>query len=356
MPNQTNDMLELLLRDISATEINAFVRAIQTPADYALTNSVFPERTIQGVKWRTKSTTRRVPAASYRAWDATTKVATREIKRMETEGKLMPLGQKYIVGELETILLETSRGMDAEDLVRAVYDDVAAHVLSIRNRMELAAGDLLTDGKFTLEGENNLFLEANFHVPSVNMPTAPVAWTDPTADMLGDEMRWMEVLRSSGAPMPEKVVTSYKASTLAAANDSYRAAYYGSVSPSATPTAILAPNEVNVVRARYGLPPVETYDVTIPLDDGTDVRPLAENLWVMIPPNRESWAEVQYGITAESLVLSSGGNPAILREEAPGIVVTHGYSDDPPQVWTKGAAVAQPVMYVPDIHITATVF
>jgi hypothetical protein len=275
---------------------------------------------------------------------------------METEGKLIPLGQKYIVGELETILHEVARGMDAGDLVQAVYDDVAAHVLAIRNRMELALGDLLTDGKFTLTGENGLTLEADFHVPSVNMPVAPTAWTDPTADMLGDEMRWMEVLRSSGAPMPAEVLTSYKGAALAASNDSYRAAYYGSVSPSATPTAVLAPNEVNVVRARYGLPPVRTYDVKIPKDDGTDVRPLAENMWFMIPPNRESWAEAQWGITAESLVLSSGSNPAILREDAPGIVITHGYSDDPVEVWTKGAAVAMPVMYVPDIHIAATIF
>ena len=78
-------------------------------------------------------------------------------------------------------------------------------------------------------------------------------------------------------------------------------------SPSATPTAVLAPTEVNVVRARYGLPPVETYDVTIPKDDGTDVRPLAENLWVMVPPNRQQWAETQYGITAESLILIRRG-------------------------------------------------
>jgi len=352
----TNEMLETLLHGVNATDINAFARAIQTPADYLLTNSVMPARRLDSVKWRTKSTSRRVPAASYRAWDATTKVASREIKRIETEGMLPPLGQKYIVGELEQILLDTSRGMDDKDLVDALYDDVAAHVLSIQNRLELAVGDLLTDGKFTLTNENGLTVEADFHVPSANMPAAPTPWTDPTADMLGDEMRWIEVLRTSGAPMPERVATSYKAQALAASNNSYRAAYYGSVSPSATPTAVLSPQEVNVVRARYNLPPVEVYDVTIPKDDGTNVRPLADNLWVMLPPNPTSWAETQYGVTAESLVLSSGNNPAIERIDASGIVVTHGYTDDPVQVWTKGAAVAMPVMYVPDIHITATVW
>ncbi|MGX1840592.1 major capsid protein [Streptomyces diastaticus] len=348
-------MLETLLRDINATEINAFARAVQTPADYALTLSVMPEKTINSVKFRTKRTERRVNAAQYRAFDAQTKVATREAKRIVTEGMLPPLGQKYLVGELEQILLDTSRGADASELVELLYQDVAAHVQSIKSRLELAVGDLLTDGKFTLAGENGLTVEYDAGVPSANMPTAATAWTNPAADAIADEMAWIEVLRASGAPLPSRVVTSYKARALLAANDSYRRAFYGQ--PSAqTPTGVLAPNEVDAVRARYNLPPIEVYDVQIPVDGGTNVRPIPEDRWLMLPPNAQQWGETQYGVTAESLVLSSGGNPAIERQEAPGIVVTHGYKDDPVQVWTKGAAVAMPVLYVPDIHITAKVF
>ncbi|MCF0086581.1 MULTISPECIES: major capsid protein [unclassified Streptomyces] len=351
-----NDMLEVLLRDITPQEINAFVREVQTPADYELTRSVIPERTIDSVVWKIRSTSRRVAAASYRAWDAQTPVATRQITQIERQGKFLPLGQKYIVGELETILEAVSHGRDGQQLIDAIYDDLGAHVLSIKNRMELAAGDLLIDGKFTLTNENGLSLEANHNVPSANMPTAPTAWTDPEADILGDEMRWIEVLRASGAPMPTRALTSYKAQALMQGNDSYRAAYYGSVSAGTTPTAVLAPNEVNVVRARYNLPPITTYDVTIPLNTGQDVRVLPENMFFLLPPNPATWAETQYGLTAEGLIMSQGANPAIARQDAPGIVVTRGYQDDPPQVYTKANAAAMPVMYVPDIHIAATVW
>jgi hypothetical protein len=352
-----NDMLEVLLRDINPTVINAFVREIQTPADYLLTQSVIPERTVNSVKYEIRGNSRRVAAASYRAWDAQTKVATREITRWVTEGKLLPLGQKYILGELETILQNVSRGMDGQDLVDSLYDDVAAHVLSIKHRMELAAGDLLVDGKFTLTGENGLTIEANHNVPAANMPTAAVDWSDPTADILGDEMAWIEVLRASGAPMPTRALTSYKTWAYMLSNDSYRAAYYGSVNSASTiPTAVLARNEVNVVRDRYGLPPITTYDVKIPMDDGTDKRPLPENMFFLLPPNARQMAETQYGLTAEGIVLSSGSNPSIEREEAPGVIVTSGYDDDPVRVWTKGAAAALPVMYTPDIHIAATVW
>src|SRR5690242_9336972 len=118
-----DDMLELLLRDINPTVINAFVRQIQTPADYLLTQSVFPERTVNSVKWKTRGTKRRVAAASYRAWNAQVKVADREIQRYETEGQLLPLGQKYTIDELQVILEAVSRGMDGEDLKDSIWDD-----------------------------------------------------------------------------------------------------------------------------------------------------------------------------------------------------------------------------------------
>ena len=348
-------MLEALLRDITATDIIAFARAVQTPADYALTQSIMPERQINGVKYRTRRTSRRVNAAKYRAYDAQTPIASREVKRIETEGMLPPLGQKYLVGELETILLAARRGQDASELVQSLYEDTAAHTLSIRSRLELAVGDLLTDGKFTLAGENGLTIEYDAGVPSANMPTAATPWTNPAADALADEMAWIEVLRASGAPMPERVLTSYKARALLASNDAYRRAFYGQ--PAAqTPTGVLAPNEVDAVRARYNLPPIEVYDVQIPKDDGTMARPIPEDRWIMVPPNRQQWGETQYGITAESIALTTGDSPAIELEEAPGIIVTHGWQDDPVQVWTKGSAVAMPVMYVPDIHITAKVY
>lgn len=79
-----------------------------------------------------------------------------------------------------------------------------------------------------------------------------------------------------------------------------RAAYYGSVNGSTTPTAVLAPNEVEVVRARYNLPPITVYDVQISVDN-TYQRVIPEDRWILLPPNPESWAETQYGITAEAL-------------------------------------------------------
>ncbi|WP_372407442.1 major capsid protein [Streptomyces luteireticuli] len=347
-------MLDTLLREIDAADINAFARTLITPDDYELTRTVMPERRINSVKFRIRSSKRRVNAAKFRAYDATTAIARRQAERVITEGLLPPVGQKLIVSELEQILMDTARGADSTDFIESLYDDVERHVESIQNRLELAAGGILATGKFRLDAENGLNLEADFGVPAANMPVAPKPWSDATSDPLADELRWIEYLRSIGAPMPARVVTSFKARATLASNSAYRAAYYGSVNGSNTPTAVLAPHEVDVVRARYSLPPITVYDVQVPVDD-VYRRVLPEDLWILLPPDPPSWGETQYGVTAESLVLSRGTNPAITRQDAPGIVVTTGYQDDPVQVWTKGSAVAMPVLYVPDIHITAKV-
>ena len=60
----------------------------------------------------------------------------------------------------------------------AIIDDIENHVRAIRARLELAAGDLLTDGKFSLVDENGLTLEADFQVPTAFLPTAATLWTD----------------------------------------------------------------------------------------------------------------------------------------------------------------------------------
>jgi hypothetical protein len=150
------------------------------------------------------------------------------------------------------------------------------------------------------------------------------------------------------------VITSRKAFSYLAANNAYRAAYYGSVNPSTIPTTTLTPQQINVVRDNYSLPPVQFYKAQVRVD-GKPRKVLPEDLWILVAPEREKWAQTMYGVTAEALVLSRGSNPEIIREDAPGLIITRGVQDDPVQIWTKGAAVGMPVMHTPDAHIVAKV-
>ncbi|MGW2397251.1 major capsid protein [Kitasatospora sp. NPDC001664] len=122
-----------------------------------------------------------------------------------------------------------------------LYDDAERHVEAIRSRLELTAGDVLLDGKFSLVNENGLTVEVDFGVPAGNMPVAPKLWSDPTSDPIADELGWIQYLDDLGVPEPAMVLTSRRAVSHLAKNNSYRAAYYGSANPSNTPTATLTP-------------------------------------------------------------------------------------------------------------------
>ncbi|MER6092444.1 major capsid protein [Streptomyces bluensis] len=346
------EALELLLRDTNDTDLTVFARAMDTPAKYRLTREVLPETSIQGVKFRTTSAKRRVNAAKFRAYDAPTAMAKRQAERVVNEGMLPALGQTLAVSEMDQILLDVGHGSDTQRYIDLLYSDVERHVESIQTAQELAAGQLLATGSVNLPG---LGLDVDWNVPAANMPTAAVLWDDPDATPLTDERAWIDYLVDGGAPAPREVITSRRARALLASNAEYRAAFYGSSTIGGTPTATLAPNEVDTVRARYGLPPIVTYDVQVWNDDVYQ-RVLPDTKWIMIPDVPASeWGQTQYGQTREAAKFTSGTNPALTRQEAPGIVVVSHVDDNPVQIYTRGAAIGMPVLYVPDIHISATV-
>ncbi|WP_404870861.1 major capsid protein [Kitasatospora griseola] len=66
-------------------------------------------------------------------------------------------------------------------------DDAERHIEAIRSGLELAASDVLVDGKFTLDAEKGLTIEIDFGVPAGNMPTVARPWSDPTSDPIRDE-------------------------------------------------------------------------------------------------------------------------------------------------------------------------
>lgn len=345
------EALELLLRDTNDTDLTVYARQLDTPANYALTRQILPERRIQGIKFRTTSAKRRVNAAKFRAYDAPTALAKRQAERVVNEGQLPALGQTLPITEMDQILLDVGHGKDTQEYIDLLYSDVDRHVESIQTAQELAAGQLLANGTVNLPG---LGLDVNWNVPSANMPTASVLWDQPTATPLSDERAWIDYLIDSGAPAPREVLTSRRARSMLASNAEYQIAFYGQ-NASNNPGTTLSPPEVDSVRARFGLPPIRIYDVQVWNDD-TYQRVIPDTKWILIPDVPASeWAQTQYGVTREAAKFTSGTNPALTREEAPGIVVVTKVDDDPVQIYSRGAAVGMPVLYVPDIHISATV-
>ncbi|MEU2315187.1 major capsid protein [Streptomyces albidoflavus] len=343
--------LDRLLQNVTPEDINAYINGLPTPNTYALTQSVIPERKIYGPKFRIESNKRRVNAAKFRAFDTPHALARRQAERVVNEGMLPPVGQTLEMGELSLILHHARRGADDQEFIDALYDDLERHFTSIKTAMEIAAGELLATGVVNLPGVG---LDVNWNVPTENKPVAATPWDQAGATPLTDEMAWIRYLKSVGAPRPARVITSERAASVLASNLEYRTAFWNSSSPETTPSATLSPPDVNAVRARWNLPPIEIYDEQVWSDDQY-IRTTPESLWAMVPPNPEQWAQTQYGVTAEQDNLDSTGNPGLEASREPGMYVSYEKKSNPVQFSTTANAVAMPVLYVPNFHISATV-
>lgn len=348
--------LDRLLQNVTPEDINAYINGLPTPNTFALTQSVIPERKIYGPKFRIESNKRRINAAKFRAFDTPHALAKRQAERVVNEGMLPPVGQTLEMGELSLILFNARRGADDQEFIEQLYDDLERHFTSIKIAMEVAAGQLLSTGVVNLPGigDSGEYLEVDWNVPTENKPIAATFWDQEGATPLTDEMAWMRYLKSVGAPKPARIITSERAISVLASNLEYRTAFWNSSSPETTPSTTLSPPDVNSVRARWNLPPVEIYDEQVWVDDVYQ-RVTPEGLWAMVPPNPDQWAQTQYGVTAEQDNLDSSSNPGLEAAREPGMYVSYEKKSNPVQFSTTANAIAMPVLYVPNFHIAATV-
>jgi Phage major capsid protein E len=323
-----------LLDNVIPEELFAYARAVPDPESFLLTREIVPVKNIQSN-------------------NATPAMARREVEHEFTEGVLPPLGDQWTVSELETILLAMEHGADDAQLIDAVYEDAEAHVLSIKARLELAAGDLITDGIVTIQ-ENGLILEADFGMTVPFRPTAAVFWSDPAAPILDDLQAWTRKLVKDGTGRPGDAMASFEVMAQLAKNTQIRGAFYGENAAGGATRPTLTQGQVESVLAGVGVPRIREHDGTV-IVDGQTVRTTPENRFFLLPAAKEPWAETQYGITAEALALSRNGNPRIEREDLPGIVVTKWESDRPVRAGTAGSAIALPVLHDPKGHISAQV-
>src|ERR1043165_3182795 len=194
---------------IEPAVLTGFVREVPTP--YALTlNQFLPDRQIGDIEAAIDQVTRTNRAAKFRSWDTETPIGQRDTFQ-RSKVKLPPLGIKLPIGELERLLLERIRtgGDNRNAYVEAIYNDAETATRNVLNRMELAGGDVLADGKFTLTGENGLTIEADFGVDNSNIVSASTPWTThTTASPLTDLKTWVDHYLDVNGERPAYMLTS----------------------------------------------------------------------------------------------------------------------------------------------------
>lgn len=334
---------------LPAVDATAFARVVPDDLPDTL-SALLPDRQINGVKSRTARRTRTNVTAKYRAYNAETPIGRRPEALTVTEQALPPIGQKLPVTEWETLWLEFAGGGGNAfaGMLQQMYDDIEQNVRAIRNRMTLARGDLLTDGKFTLAGENGLVLEADYGLNAALLPTASQYWNNADALILSDLQAWDRVVRTRSGRPPVAVRASSLIVGYMLKNDEVRASYWGG-NANAQPNLNRA--QLSQVLRDNGLPPIVEEDHQLEVD-GVVTRVLPENRLIMVV---DGVGETQWGVTAESLELVASNAVDFTRADAPGLFAAVYRTPDPVTGWTKVTGVGMPVLGEPDGLLSARV-
>lgn len=290
-----------------------------------------------------------VDVAEFRAFDTQPRMTGRQgFERLR--GELIPVSRQIPLTEEERLRLRALRAGDAKNqaAIDQIYADAEAMVRSVKARLELAKGQVLTTGKFTLNGENGLYMEADFGIPSTHKPTAAASWATTSTDILADLLSWMQLYVDDNGFEPGLMVLSRQILSYMVNNTGFKAA---AAFAGTTPTRINL-ETVQAILAANGIPPVLVYDTNVRVN-GVATRVIGQDKLLFLPPSDVPLGKTHYGITAEALTLAEMGK--IKAEAAPGIVAVNLRNDNPVQTFTLATALAVPVLGNPNAIICADV-
>ncbi len=339
---------------IEPAVLTGFVREVPQPYQLVL-NRYLPDRQINDIEATMEEVVRTNRAAKFRAWDSEVFIGQRDqFERRKVA--LPPIGIKTPLGEFERVMLERVRtgGDNRDALVESIYDDAANNARAVYNRMELARGDVLTDGKFTLVNEHGLTIEADFGIPGNHLVTPSTAWSDTAnATPLTNLKTWTDLYVDDVGEMPGVMLTSRQVVNNLLLNQEIRDLFYRGDAVAGGPN-LLTPAQLNTVLTAYGYPPIATYDTKIDVD-GVSTRVIPQDRVIFLPQDPSSLGFTAWGITAESLELAGGQNPGLLFSELPGLVGVVMKEGDPLRVWTRVGAVGMPIITDPKRLLVADV-
>jgi hypothetical protein len=337
---------------VQPDDLTIFTRNVPLQQNLVL-NQILPDRMVLDNKVDIGTLTKTGRTARFRVFDGPIHVARRDVFQTSSVA-LPPLSDSIHMGEYERLQLQfaQTQGTNTGALVRAIYDDATLLSGNVRRRMELARGDVLVDGKFTLNGEGGLFMEADFGVPAGNLKTAGTLWsTTATADVIADLNTWVQYYLDLNGFLPGGMVLSRTTVQQLLQNTKLQTAH-GSILGVA---GLLTRQQIDATLDSYTLPPIKmVYDSSVDVD-GTSTRILPSNKVIFLPPEGQELGYTAWGVSATALELVNSSESDLSFEDAPGIVGVVEKQGPPYRQYTFVDAVGMPVIENPNYLMVATV-
>jgi hypothetical protein len=338
---------------VNPDDLTMFTRNVPLLQNYVL-SQILPDRLINDNRVDIGNLTRRGRTARFRVFDGPIHVSARDSYSVSNIA-LPPLSDSLAMGEYERLQLQFARtqGTNQRALVDAIYDDATILTQNVRRRMELARGDVLVDGKFTLQGEGGLWMEADYGVPANHLVTATTPWsTTATSDPILDITNWGNTYNDTNGFYPGGMWVSRQTVNQLLRNTNMRTAYSTTINGTST---LLRRDQVDAALDSYGLPPiVGVYDSSVDVD-GVSTRVLPANKVIFVPPQGQALGYTAWGISATALELVGSNQSELSFADAPGIVGIVVKEGPPFRQYTFVDAVGMPVLENPQALMVATV-
>lgn len=291
--------------------------------------------------------------AQFRNWDGNFWTAPRDAGA-EKRVKMLPLGGKLAVGEYERRQIEFAKvgGTIQSILVDAIYDDLDLLTTYTYNRLEMAWGDVLTDGVLTIN-ENGVQQQLDFAIPANQLVTAATLWSDTAnSDPLADLIAWYDVYVAINGTGPGQFLCSLTTARQLQVNKALIYAIKGAQ----TGVTRVTLAEISQLFLDNDLPPISmesVYNSFFQNDAGSTVRPLPANKFLFLPADVNDLGFTAIGTPTTVMEMLDSG---VQVETGAGVIGMIVKADNPPfQKSTYVDAVALPVLADPRKVLVATV-
>lgn len=330
---------------VEPDDLTTFTREVPVPRELTLLNS-FGSNDLETNTVDFAEIVRTNRTAKYRSFDGRIHVSERDVGS-EKRVKLLPLSTSLSMGEYERLQLEFARlgGQNQQALARAIYNEGEQLTREVQNRLEMAWGDVLSDGKLTIN-ENGYAGEADFGVPTnhkVTISTSNEKWTAAnlsTMKPLTAIQAWADVWRATNGFAPARMKTSLARLRIVQRSKEVIDAVYGSTQGRTR----VSVQELNDLLRDEGLPVFdEPLETSFSVDD-VATRVIDDDLVIMLPQDLSDLGYTAWGVTATALELVNDDRSDLSFEEAPGIVGVVEKVGPPYREFTYVDAVAMPIL------------
>jgi len=231
-------------------------------------------------------------------------------------------------------MLQTGNQAYIDMITKRIFDDEKTLLDGAESQEERLRMQLLTQGKIAVTA-NNVDFEYDYGMPEGNKLTVEKAWTDPTANIGKDIMKWIMDAKKKGTTLTRAITNS---STILHLMENI--AIKKEILSKADGTGVVTPGMIGQwIKSKFGLT-IMNYDEVFIDENGATKQYVPDGVFTLLPAG--PLGNTVFGTTPEEADLMSGATDAQVAIVNTGVAITTTKKTDPVNVETKVSMITLP--------------